>query len=178
MKPSPLQERLVLYKGLYKIPPNPPFLKGGQGGFTLVELIVSVLIISVAVMGVLMAINVTIRHSADPAITQQAIAIAESYLQEISGKDFPILPCPAPSGGRGTYTNICNYYSLASGAPTDQTGTVIPALSSYTVAVNVDRTAAVLGSLTAGTQVVRIDVSVSHSSMQTMTFSAYRTNYQ
>jgi MSHA pilin protein MshD len=136
------------------------------------------MIISIAVMGVLMAINVSIRHSADPAITQQAIAIAESYLQEIAAKDFPTVPCPTPTGGRSTYANICNYYNLAAGAPTDETGTLIPALSSYNVVVNIDRSAAVLGSLTAGTQVVRIDVTVSHTGMQTMTFSAYRTNYQ
>ena len=125
-----------------------------------------------------MAIHVSIRHSADPAITQQAIAIGESYLQEVIGKDFPVTPCPTPTGGRSTYANICQYYNLAPGVPTDETGTVIPALSRYKVTVNIDRTAAQLGSLTAGTQVVRIDVTVSHTGMQTMTFSAYRTNYQ
>jgi MSHA pilin protein MshD len=158
-----------MYKVPFKIPP---------GGFTFVELIISILIISVSVIGILMAMNVSIRYSGDPAISEQAIAIAESYLQEISEKSFPIIPCPTPTGGRGTYTNICNYYSFPTAAPADQTGAAIPALSNYTVAVNIDTTAAQLGTLTTGTQVVRIDVTVSHNAMPTMTFSAYRTNYQ
>ena len=105
------------------------------------------------------------------------MAIAESYLEEIVDKNFPITPCPA--GTRGTFTNICNYNGLSE-HPTNQNGTAMAGLSGYTVNVVVDSTAASLGSpsLTPGTQVVRIDVTVSLSPMMVpMTFSVYRTNY-
>lgn len=145
-------------------------------GYTLVELVVSMTIISVALLGTLMAINTATLSSADPLILQQAISISESYLEEITAKDFPTAVCPP--GTRATFTNICQYNGLSE-PPTDQTGTVVSGLGGYTVSVTLDSSTASLGSptLTAGTQVVRIDVNVSHIGMQNMTFSVYRTSY-
>ncbi len=145
-------------------------------GFSLIELVLSMTIISIAILGTLLAINTAAMYSADPMATYQGISIAESYLAEIMTKDFPITPCPA--GTRSTYTNVCNYNGLNE-QPTDQTGTAIPGLSGFTVQVNVDSATASLGSpsLTSGTQVVRINVTVSHLAMTPMTFTAYRTSY-
>ncbi len=143
-------------------------------GYSLIELVVSMTLIAIAILGTLFAVNIAGMYSGDPMITYQAASIAEAYLTEISTKNFPTGTCP--SGTRSTYTNICNYNGLNQ-PPTDETGTAIAALSGYTVQVNVDTTAAVLGSLTAGTQSVRVDVTVSHLGMDTMTYSMYRTNY-
>ena len=146
-------------------------------GFTLIELVISMSIIAITLIGVLMAINTSTLYSSDPLLTHQAIAIAESYLEEIVSKAFPIGTCPA--GTRSTYTNICNYNGLSE-SPRDQNGNPIAALASYNVSVSVDSTTASLGfpSLTSGTQVVRIDVTVSHTpNMVPVTFSMYRTNY-
>lgn len=148
-------------------------------GYTLIELVISLAIIAIAVLGTLLAINTAGLFSGNPSINYQAIAIAESYLEEISQKSFPPIPitnCPAAT--RANFTNVCNYNGLSE-APHDQTGNAIPALAAYTVNVLVDTSTAQLGSpsLTAGTQVVRIDVTVSHNQMPTMTFSTYRTNY-
>lgn len=63
-----------------------PSVKGTdqqQTGVTLIELILSMLIISIALLGVLSVINLTVSHSADPVVQHQAVAIAESYLEEI-----------------------------------------------------------------------------------------------
>ncbi len=54
-----------------------------QNGATLIELIITIVVISSALVGILSIINITTRHSADPVVQQQAIAIAESYLEEI-----------------------------------------------------------------------------------------------
>ncbi len=145
-------------------------------GFTLVELVMSMTIISVALLGTILTINTAVKYSADPLLTHQAVSIAESYLEEMVSKDFPITPCPA--GTRSSFTNICQYNGLSE-VPTDQTHTAIAGLGAYTVNVTVDSGAANLGSpsLTTGTQGIRIDVKVSHTSMQTLTFSVYRTNY-
>lgn len=151
-------------------------MKGRHQGFTLIELVISMTLIAISILGTLLAINTTALFSADPLITYQAVAIAESYLEEIVKKDFPINPCPA--GVRSTFSNICNYQGLSE-PPTDQTGTPIAGLGGYTVNVNVDNTLASLGapSLTPGIQMVRIDIKIAHSSMPTMNFSVYRTNY-
>jgi len=145
-------------------------------GYTMIELVISMTIIAIAILGTLLAVNTAVLFSGDPLISTQAISIAESYLEEISSKDFPISPCPA--GTRATFTNICNYNGLNQ-APTDQNGNAIAALSAYNVQVTVDSATASLGSpsLTTGTQVVRIDVRVSRALMPTMTFSLYRTSY-
>jgi len=151
-------------------------MKEGMQGYTLIELVISITLISIAVLGVLLAVNTAAIYSGDPMISYQSVAIAEAYLSEISTKGFPPAgSCPG-AASRAVYTNICNYNGLNQ-VPTDQTGSAISGLGSYTVQVNVDSTAAVLGALTAGTQAVRVDVTVSHPVMDAMTFSLYRTNY-
>jgi len=145
-------------------------------GVTLIELVASITIISIALLGTLVAVNTAGLYSGDPMISYQSVAIAEAYLSEIATKSFPpVGSCPS-AASRSVYTNICNYSGLNQ-VPTDQTGTAISGLGTYTVQVTVDSAAAVLGSLTAGTQAVRVDVTVSHPVMDTMTFSLYRTNY-
>jgi MSHA pilin protein MshD len=152
-----------------------PVLKG----FTLVELVIAIVIISVALTGTLLSINVPSQHSADPMTNRQASAIAQAYLDEILTKTFPSsFPCGSPPvGGRSTYTNVCDYQGLSDTGAKDQYGNLITGLGKYNVSVNVDGTTAVLGTLTPGTQVVRVDVTVTRPTMPTLTISGYRTNY-
>jgi MSHA pilin protein MshD len=55
---------------------------------SLVELIVFIVIVSVAVAGVLLALNLTTRASADPLTQKQALAIAEALLEEVQLRSF------------------------------------------------------------------------------------------
>jgi MSHA pilin protein MshD len=147
-------------------------------GITLVELVFALVIISIAVAGTLLAITTATRASGDPLLTYQAVTIAESYLEEITQKDFPVGACPATTGGRATYFNICQYVGLPLEAPTDQLGNPISGLSRFKVAVAVNSNTAVLGALTASAaQVVRIDVTVTHPHIAAVMLSAYRTRY-
>ena len=161
------------------IPQHNPIISPVQDGFTLVELIIAIVIISVALTGTLLAINMGSKYSADPMINRQASAIAQAYMDEILTKSFPTgFPCAAPpGGGRSVYTNICDYQGLSDTGAKDQFGNAIAGLSGYNVAVNVDGTTATMGTLTAGTQVVRVDVTVTRNLMPTLVISAYRTNY-
>jgi MSHA pilin protein MshD len=59
-----------------------------QRGFTLIELIVFIVIVSVALAGVLTVLNITSRSSADPVIRKQALAVAESILEEVMAQPF------------------------------------------------------------------------------------------
>ena len=54
-----------------------------QRGVSLIELIMFIIIISIAVTGVLLVMNRVSGHSADTLIRKQALAIAESLLEEI-----------------------------------------------------------------------------------------------
>lgn len=59
-----------------------------QGGLTLIELIVFIVIVGVALAGVLTVLNHTTRHSADPMVRKQALAIAEALLEEVMLQPF------------------------------------------------------------------------------------------
>lgn len=61
-----------------------------QRGISLVELIMFIVIVSVALVGILQVMNVTTRGSADPLIHKQALAIAESLLEEVELMPFTI----------------------------------------------------------------------------------------
>lgn len=60
----------------------------GQRGFNLIEVIVFIVIVSVALVGVLSVFNVTIRHSADPLIRKQMQALAEALMEEVLLRPF------------------------------------------------------------------------------------------
>lgn len=59
-----------------------------QGGITLIEQIVFIIVVSVGVIGVLSAMKPTLKFSADPQVKKQQLAIAESLLSEILHQPF------------------------------------------------------------------------------------------
>mgnify|MGYP003387114915 CR=1 FL=1 len=68
-----------------------------QRGVTLIELIVFIVIVSVGLAGILSVLNLTTRHSADPMIRKQMLAIAEGMMDEVAAQ--PVTWCdPQPPG--------------------------------------------------------------------------------
>ena len=59
-----------------------------QAGATLVELVVFIVVVSVAVAAVLLAMNAVTRGSPDPMMRKQALAIAEALLEEVELMPF------------------------------------------------------------------------------------------
>ena len=120
-----------------------------QAGVTLIELIISMIIISIALVGILSVVNQTTVHSADPIVNHQAIAIAESYLEEIlllSYKDpeTPVNPIGAdPSETRAVYDDVDDYDGINNEVPKNQNAEDLDGaggrvdLSTYKVTVNV-----------------------------------------
>jgi len=53
-----------------------------QRGISLIELIMFIVIVSVALAGILLVMNTVTKGSADPLVHKQALAIAESLLEE------------------------------------------------------------------------------------------------
>jgi MSHA pilin protein MshD len=155
----------------------------GQLGITLIELVISILVVSIATVGTLAVVQRTTRASADPMITRQATAIAEAYLEEILEKPYydPDLgaaggACPVKEASRTLYDNVCDYSALDDASAKDQFGTTPAGLGAYRVRVTVD-TAATLGALSGSATVLRVDVRVTHPLPVDFTLSGYRTNY-
>jgi MSHA pilin protein MshD len=59
-----------------------------QRGTTLVEVIIFVLIVSIAVVSVVSALSLAVRQSADPLLQRQTLAIGESLIQEIDSQPY------------------------------------------------------------------------------------------
>jgi MSHA pilin protein MshD len=59
-----------------------------ERGVTLVELIIFIVIVSAAVAGVLMTLDLSNRSSTDPMIQKQALAVAEALLEEVQLQPF------------------------------------------------------------------------------------------
>lgn len=59
-----------------------------QCGISLIELILFIVIIGVGLAGITVTYDTVVRHSADPMVRKQALAIAESLLLEIEQQAF------------------------------------------------------------------------------------------
>ena len=59
-----------------------------QRGVSLVELILFIVIVGVAVIGVVGALGLGTRSSADPMVQKQALAIAEAFMEEVQLQPF------------------------------------------------------------------------------------------
>ncbi|MDB4470800.1 prepilin-type N-terminal cleavage/methylation domain-containing protein [Deltaproteobacteria bacterium] len=148
-----------------------------QSGVTLIELVVVMIVISVALAGVLGVMNYSVTHSADPMLRQQAIAIAEAYMEEITLKEY-LDPdtgtlCPAPEASRDLYDNVCDYNGLNDSGAEDQNGTAISGLESYIVDVTVASQA--FG--TPAINGVKIDIDVTDPAGESFILSGYRAPY-
>jgi len=141
-------------------------------GFTLLEIITTVVVIAVAATALMSVFSSTVATSADPVLEHQAVAIAEAYMDEIAAKDFDQTVPPALL--RAEYNSVRDYNNLPDTIVRDQNGIAIAALSDYSITVTV-----VSDSLNAIPMAdsLRIDITVSHASIDPVLLSGYRTNY-
>jgi len=144
-----------------------------QQGVTLVELLVSIVIVSIAASGVLGVLSMTTAGSADPMIRHQAAAIAESYLEEILLKSFTDPDAIDGEAARVDYDDLDDYDGLADAGARDQFGSPIAGLGDYNVVVAVTASAALPAVPAADT--LRIDVVVTRGVDVSFSLSGYRT---
>ena len=162
-----------------------PRVNKDKRGFTLLEVLVTIVVIAISATALLGVYSSTVGRSADPMIQQQALAIGEAYLEEIQLKNFCEDPpaCSSESGSseagetRSVFDDVQDYNDAAvDGAVADQNGTAIAQLAAYTVTVAVSF--ADLDTITqASNNALRIDVSVNHPAIDPITLSGFRSNY-
>ena len=170
-------------------------------GLSLVELVIFIAVVSAALAGVLSVFMQATGTSADPMLRRQALAIAESLLEEVSlmpftycdGDDANVATTSSIAGCAGgadaigaeggetrfvspqfDHVNDYNGYSMSGIA--DITNTAVSGLSGYSASVAV--ATAALGSLAAGTgDALRITVTVTDPVGNTLTLDGYRTRH-
>lgn len=152
-----------------------------SSGFTLIEMVIAIVVLAAAVSGILFSFTQNIGKSSDPMINQQAIIIAQGYLEEILLKPYND-PDGGESGGceggetRITYDDVADYACVAdTGGALDQFGASFSGLASYNVAVSVSLVNIGVPAVAAR----RIDVEVTHDTESNMKIilTAYRTAY-
>lgn len=174
-------------------------------GFTLIELILAIVILSIGVTAFIRLINQTTAGSIDPVIIEQANAIAQSYLEEALLNPFcdPDISTSCPTfcsvdnmcsvcssfeglANRNLFDDVCDYGNINDNGAVDQAGNSITGLEDFNVSVNVVDTGVTLqGSPSGNTldstngEVVRVDVTVTHDTFQSLnlTLSGYKANY-
>jgi MSHA pilin protein MshD len=78
-----------------------------ERGLTLIELIIFILVVGVGLTGVLVAINTAVARSADPMIAKQALAAAESLLEEVELQPFTYCDPADTAAATATSTAGC-----------------------------------------------------------------------
>lgn len=154
-----------------------------ERGFTLIELIVFIVIISAALAGILLVMNQVTGHSSDPLILKQEIAVAESMLEEIELQDFIAASANSPvtTANRSTaYHIVSDYNGYSTTGVFAPDGTAVSGLTNYNVGVAETNTA--LGAIPAASAVL-ITVTVSNSQLaasdplRKTVIDGYRTAY-
>jgi MSHA pilin protein MshD len=144
-----------------------------ETGATLIELVISIVVISIAVSAVVGVISSTTAHSADGMVLRQAVSLAESYIEEVSLKPFADPDGADGEANRIDFDDVDDYNGLVDVGARDQFDNAIPALARYTVSVAVVPSAALTGVPSA--DAVRIDVRVRFASSIDMFLSGYKT---
>jgi MSHA pilin protein MshD len=150
---------------------NPMTCSLNNRGFSLVELIISMVVVSIALGGVLMVMNYTILHSADPMLEHQAVAIAESYLEEVLLHAYTDPDGVSGESVRSLFDDVADYDGLTDVGARDQNGNAIVGLDNYTVSVDI------VDTTLNGVACKRATVRVSHPADIDLVLSGYRTNY-
>jgi MSHA pilin protein MshD len=158
-----------------------------QRGASLIELIMFIVIVSVALAGILLVMNQTTKGSADPLIRKQAMAAASSLLEEIELQTFtpdPGATCAAVLPGcnivtqpnRSTLTHtVSDYNGFATTGIYPISGVAATAgLANYNASVAV--VGAALGTIPAASA-VQINVTVTTPTGEASTATGYRAAY-
>jgi len=159
-----------------------------ERGIALIELIMFIVIVGVALAGILLVLNVAGKGSADPLIRKQALAAAESLLEEVQLQDFSP-PTGAVSSGAlnaaddrtAGYRTILNYHQFplddGVGIYPPGGGTPVAGLENYKVKVTVESPLAADWNGILAASAALITVTVTDPQNNPVSISGYRTDY-
>ncbi len=170
-------------------------------GLSLIELLIFIVVVSAALAGVLRVFLQATANSADPMLRRQALAIAESLLEEVQLMPFSFcdpddanVETAASGAGCATtaeaigpeagetrfaapqFDNVNDYHGYTMAGIVDITNTAVPGLGGYSASVSV--AAAALGSIGAASgDALRITVTVTAPGGSTISLDGYRSRH-
>jgi MSHA pilin protein MshD len=158
--------------GFAALSANLPVRCLAQSGMTLVELVLTIVIVGIASAALFSAMAAITGRSADPMLRQQSLAIAEAYMEEITLQAFSD-PDGLADCGRSCFDDVGDYHDLEE-APHDARDNEITGMSSYRVQVAVS--AQTIGP-SPGIAALRILVTVTDPSGQGLVLTGFRASY-
>lgn len=172
-----------------------------ERGLSLIELLVFIVVVGVAVTGVVSVFSLNARSSADPMVRKQAVAIAESLLEEVLSKPYTycdpddanaesasspaacatMAEVTGPEAGETRYSNLTpfdnvnDYNGFSMVGIQDLTESAIAGLDAYSASIQVQPAGAFNG-IPAG-ETLLVTVTVTAPGNHTVSLSGYRTRY-
>lgn len=135
-------------------------------GFTLIELIVFIVIVGAGLAGILSVMNAVVKSSADPVVRKQAIALADSIMEEVMQKAYS-----DPDGVQGNETTRDTMDDVDDyNGKTENLFGLPAALAGYAIRISV-----VADNVTLGIAAKKVVVTVSKGA-ESVTLTSYRTN--
>jgi len=175
-----------------------------ERGLSLIELLVFIVVVGIAVTGVLSVFSLNARTSADPVVQKQALAIADSLLEEVLAQPYTycdpddanvetansVADCVTPETAMGPevaqgesrnanltpYDNVNDYNGFAMTGIVDPSGNAVPDLNGYSASVQVQTPPVPLTNIPAG-ETLLVTVTVTGPGNHGVTLSGYRTRY-
>lgn len=154
-----------------------------SSGMTLVELVMAIAVAGVLVAGLMASYSSIVGHSADPMVRTQAVAVAESFLEEALQKPFldpsTHTRCPAsPGGNRDNFNNVCDYAGYSASGVRLPNGTLVNGLENYAIAISVaDIASGELGAVPSHCA-LKITVRISSPLNDATVLTGYRTDHE
>lgn len=151
-------------------------IKPPQTGFTLIEMIIFIVIVSAALAGILSVMNTVVKSSADPIVRKQAIALADSVLEEILQKAYCDPDGVSGETTRETMDDVMDF-NLKTNALFSAGTYPIPAalLAKYTITIAVAGDTTTLGT-TPNIPAKKVTVTVAGLG-ESISMTGYRTRY-
>jgi MSHA pilin protein MshD len=175
-------------------------------GLSLIELVVFIVVIAIGIGGIVASYGQYTKTSVDPIVRKQALAVAESLLEEVALQPFtycdPSDPavhtatsatpaqCPmlleavGPEPGQtrtgaNPFNNVNDYHgsAMTGAAMTDITGAAVPSLAAYNASVSVSASTGELPNLLSNSDALRIVVTVSGPAGVSVALQGYRLRY-
>jgi MSHA pilin protein MshD len=151
-----------------------------ERGASLIELIMFIVIVSVALAGILLVMNTASKNSADPLMRKQALAVAYALLEEVELQDFSSASATTAvtaANRTSAYHVLMDYngFTMPSGI-TSVNGVAMAGLGKYSASVAVVPEASTWNGIPVGSA-VQITVTVTAPSVGAVTATGYRTAY-
>lgn len=146
-------------------------------GFTLIELIVSIVVVAVAMAAILGVFSSVATRSAQSMVETQAAQIASAYLNEVLLRSFADPDGNPAEPSRDKFDDVGDYNGLLNVGARDQYNQPVAGLDQYDVAVQVSTPPAGSLGAVASSDMRLVTVTVVHSTGLTVVVSGYRTAY-